>query len=228
MADPEVLTVLVVADRPEKVPEFQEALAAEGVSVLCAQGAAEGWKLVEKARPSLVVLDFDLSDDKSLSLCSRIRAHPAAGATPILVVVEKGRPGDKEKGFAAKADACLGRPFQAQELKLWVRALLRRARVNEKAGGVLRAEDFVVDPQSRTVTAGERLIRDLTKKEFDLLYELVRCRPRVLSKQFIMSSLWRSVMRDNTVEVHVRNLRGKLGDAASRIVTVPKAGYRFQ
>jgi two-component system, OmpR family, alkaline phosphatase synthesis response regulator PhoP len=228
MAGSEPISVLVIADRPEKTREFQDALAAEGIAVTGVKGAAEGWKLLEKAPPSLVILDFDVPDDKCLSLCARIRAHPAAGGTPILVVVDKTRPGEKEKAFAAKADACLGRPFQPQELKLWVRALLRRAQVSEKAGGVLRAEDFTVDPQSRTVTVGDRVIRDLTKKEFDLLYELVRCRPRVLSKQFIMGSLWRSVLRDNTVEVHVRNLRAKLGDAASRIVTVPKAGYRFQ
>lgn len=221
-------TVLIVADRSEKGQALREALEGEGKAALVASGPAEGWRLAQSARPSLLILDFDLPDDKSLSLCSKVRAHPALGPTPIIVLVDKTRPGEKEKGFAAKADVCLARPLQSRELNLWVRALLRRARSGEAEGGVLRADDFSIDPRARTVTVGERVIRDLTRKEFDLLYELVLRRPRVLSKQAIMGSLWKSVLRDNTVEVHVRNLRSKLGDAASRVVTVPKAGYRFQ
>ena len=108
-----------------------------------------------------------------------------------------------------------------------MKALLRRARSDEKEGGVLRAEDFVIDPRARTVKTAGQVVRDLTQKEFSLLYELVKRRPRALSKEYIMRSLWNSVLRDNTVEVHLWNLRKKLGPAGARILTVSKAGYRF-
>lgn len=218
MSDP----VLVISKDPGP---FQAVL---GPGILHAAALKEGWALLEGSRPALLILDWDLADAKASAFCEKMRAHPALKLTLLLVLVDKARPGDKEKGFAAKADACLGRPFDPRELRLWAAALLRRVQRSEQAGGVLRAEDFSMDPQARTVTAGDRVIRDLTDKEFSLLYELVRRRPKVVSKESLMRALGSSVVRDNTVEVHVRNLRLKLGPAAGRVVTVTKAGYRFQ
>jgi len=108
-----------------------------------------------------------------------------------------------------------------------VKALLRRMDLTDAEGGVVRVGEFAVDPSSHAVTAGDRSIKNLTKKEFELLYELVRLSPKVLSKDRIMNSLWSTVLRDNTVEVHIRNLRSKLGDDSKRVVTVPGIGYRF-
>ncbi|MBI5595498.1 MAG: response regulator transcription factor [Elusimicrobia bacterium] len=220
--------VLVAADSPEKLRALLAALGAAAEGASSAAGLDEAWRIFKEDPPSVVILDWDLADKRAGAFCTKLRGHPTGRGTALLVFVEAGDPAQTEKGFAAKADACLPRPLEPRRLKLWVDAVSRRARRGEEAGGVLRAEGLVIDPRRRTVACGDFLAGDLTKKEFDLLCALVRRRPGVLSKEFIMGTVWRTVMRDNTVEVHVKNLRAKLGPAAGRIVTVPKAGYRFE
>lgn len=203
-------------------------LAADGHSLTRASGWVAGWKQFEAAPPGMVIIALGANPKRGLALCSKIRAHPALNAVPVVLLGEADDLAAKERAFAAGADLYLAQPFEEKRLRLWVKAVLRRARSDEREGGLLRADDFTIDPQGRTVTTDGRTLRDLTPKEFALLYELVRRRPRALSKEFIMRSLWNSVLRDNTVEVHVWNLRKKLGTAGRRIVTVPKAGYRFR
>lgn len=219
--------VLLVEDDPAVSAVVRSGLGPAGYELLHAGNCADGWRIFEAARPSLAVLDVGLPDGSGVELCRRIRSHPDLAPTPVILLTAKGEIEDKVGGFEAGADHYLVKPFQVDELRFWAEALLRRIRFAEEEGGVLRNEDFVVDPAAHTVTAGDRVIRDLTRKEFDLLYELVRRRPRVLSKEFILSALWNSVLRDNTVEVHIRNLRLKLGPAAERVITVPGQGYRF-
>lgn len=221
-------TILLVEDDSQGAALIREALSEQGYVFTHAGTCAEGWRYFESLRPALVILDVNLPDGSGLELCRRIRTHPSLGATPVMVLTGKGHLDDKAKGFEAGADHYLVKPLQVEELRLWIGALLRRVQLEEKEGGILRAEDFVVDPQSHTVTAGEQVVRNLTRKEFELLYELVRRKPKVLSKEQILKSLWSTVLRDNTVEVHIRNLRLKLGPAAKRIVTVPGLGYRFE
>ncbi len=200
----------------------------DGHALAKAAGWVAGWKQFEASMPGMVMIALGPNPKRGLALCSKIRAHPTLNATPVVVLGESDDLAAKEKAFSAGADLYLAKPFEEKRLRLWVAAVLRRARYDDREGGLLRADDFTIDPQSRTVATEGRTLRDLTPKEFALLYELVRRRPRTLSKEFIMRSLWNSVLRDNTVEVHVWNLRKKLGAAGRRIVTVPKAGYRFR
>lgn len=224
MAEP----ILIIAEKREEAAEaLLRTLAQDGYKAVFAAGWAEGWKQCERLCPAMLMLRLGAAPKRGLAVCSKVRAHPTLSATPVVLLADGSGIEDKERGFAAGADLYLAAPFDEGRLRLWVKALLRRAKSDEKEGGVLRAEDFVIDPKSRTVKTAGAVIRDLTQKEFQLLYELVRRRPRTLSKEFIMRSLWNTVLRDNTVEVHLWNLRKKLGPAGARILTVSKAGYRF-
>lgn len=221
--------VLISADGAAKAAALRAALAEEGGAELAAaKNLEEAWRLFKDEPAAAVVLDWDLGDGRVAAFCAKVREHPTGRGAALLLFVEPNEPAELQKGFAAKADACLPRPLEPRRLRLWVGAVLRRARRGEEAGGVLRAEGLVIDPRRRTVACGDFVARDLTEKEFALLCALVRRRPSVLSKEYIMGTVWRTVMRDNTVEVHLKNLRAKLGPAAARIVTVPKAGYRFE
>ncbi|MBI2362187.1 MAG: winged helix-turn-helix domain-containing protein [Elusimicrobia bacterium] len=220
--------VLVAADGAGKLEALRGAVSADAREVLAAASLDEAWRLFKDDPPAVVILDWDLADKKAAAFCAKLRGHKTGAAAALLVFVEPGDAAQTERGFAAKADAVLPRPLDPRRLRLWVEAVDRRAKRGEEAGGVLRAEGLVIDPRRRTVACGDFLADDLTQKEFDLLCALVRRRPGVLSKEYIMGTVWRTVMRDNTVEVHVKNLRAKLGPAAARVVTVPKAGYRFE
>lgn len=221
------VSILLVSTGPRaSAGPLLEALAAQG-AVAFAGSWEEGRRLFEATRPGMLVLDLGGDPERGLALCKAVRAHSALSATPVAVLTASDGFEDKERGFAAGADLVLARALDPKRLCLWVRSLTRRAKAVEAGGGVLRADDFVVDPRSRTVKAGGRAVKDLTPKEFALLYELVRRRPRTLAKESLLRVLSKGVLRDNTLEVHVLNLRRKLGPDGRRVVTVPKKGYRF-
>lgn len=220
--------ILVVSESPrEQCEPLLRALADDGHDVAFVVGFAEGRRLFQARPPGMLVVDLGPRPAAGLRLCSAVRAHGALSAVPVAVLTAEDTLEDKEKGFAAGADLALPRGLDPKRLCLWVRSLTRRARAAEEGGGVLRADDFVVDPRARTVKAAGRAVKDLTPKEFALLYELVRRRPRVLSKEALLRVVSKGVLRDNTLEVHVLNLRRKLGPDGRRVVTVPKKGYRF-
>lgn len=221
-------TILVVEDEATVAALIHDALASEEHVLVHATNCAEGWRFFETLRPALVILDIGLPDASGLTVAKKIRAHPTLSETPIIVLTARGQFKDKESGFEAGADHYLVKPIQIKELRLWVQALMRRIKYTDKEGGILHVGDFIIDPAAHRVTVGSDVIKNLTRKEFDLLYELARHRPKVLSKQFILSSLWNTVLRDNTVEVHIKNLRAKLGPGGQRIVTVAGVGYRFE
>lgn len=220
-------TVLIVEDDLEVLALVRQALSSEGYVLVDASTLADGWRYFETLRPDIVIADVGLPDGTGLTLCERVRSHSVLSDTPFIILTGKDQIEDKERGFAAGADHYLTKPLHIKELRLWVASLLRRIKFTDQGHGILRIHDFVMDPQTHRVTCGEQAVTNLTRREFDLLYELVRQRPKVLSKQYILSALWNTVLRDNTVEVHVKNIRSKLGAAGARVVTVSGVGYRF-
>lgn len=221
-------TILLVEDDAAAAALVRAAVDDDGCVFTHASSLEEGRRYFERLRPSLVILDVRLPDGSGLELCREIRSHSVLASTPIIMLTGESRIEDKAHGFGAGADHYLVKPIPMEELRMWVKALLRRMNFADAEGGIVRVGEFSIDPSSHTVTAGSQAIKNLTKKEFELLYELMRLSPKVLSKERIMNSLWNTVLRDNTIEVHIRNLRSKLGDYAKRILTIPNVGYRFE
>lgn len=220
--------IVFVEDEPETARFIADTLSAAGHEPVHAGDCAEGWHYARKRRPALLIIDVGLPDGSGLELCRRLRADAKLARAPIILLTAKGQLADKAEGFAAGADHYLVKPLEALELRLWVGALLRRIDYEDKDGGVLRLENALLEPESHRALVDGTVIEGLTPKEFDLLYELARRSPRILSKKYVLSRLWHATLRDNTVEVHIRNLRAKLGASARRIVTVPGVGYRFR
>lgn len=219
--------ILFVEDEGETRAFIRSALADGGYELIEASDLLEGWHYARKQAPTLIIADCNLPDGTGLDLIQRVRADGRLSHTPIIMLTARGQLEDKIAGFKTGADHYLVKPIDAAELRLWVEALLRRIDYVEQDAGVLRGDNITLDPQTHKVTIGPDEVKDLTRKEFDLLYELVRRKPKILSKKYILAKLWRAVLRDNTVEVHIRNIRVKLGGHAHRVVTVPGVGYRF-
>ncbi|MFA5138677.1 MAG: response regulator transcription factor [Elusimicrobiota bacterium] len=219
--------ILYVEDSEPAARFIKDALSPAGHELQHACDLREGWYYARKLEPTLLIIDVNLPDGSGIDLCRQVRGHPKLAHTPVIMLTAKGELQDKALGFESGADHYLVKPLEAKELQLWVEALLRRVDFVDAGQGILRGEDIVLDPQRHAVTLAESAVGDLTRKEFDLLYELVRRSPKILSKKYILSKLWHATLRDNTVESHIRNLRRKLGEAACRVVTVPGVGYRF-
>ena len=222
-------TLLVVEDDAATRKGLEDALRGGGYSSVAAPSLAAARRLFADRPFDAVLLDLSLPDGSGIDFVESVRAHPTRRSTPVIVLTGDSRLDTKLSGLSLGADQFLTKPIDGEELVYWIAALLRRARDDGEASGTLSVDGWVIDPDAHVLRLPDREIPDLTLKEFDLLYKLMAARPRVLSKRFILSKLWHTVLTDNTVEVHIRRIRAKLGEAAAaRVQTIPGKGYTFR
>jgi DNA-binding response OmpR family regulator len=223
---PDAQTILVVEDE-QAIASFVGAyLRKDGFSVRMTASGREALMLVATESPALVILDLMLPDLDGLEVCRRIRE---TSTMPVLMLTARDDDLDKIAGLEVGADDYLTKPFNPRELVARVRAILRRSGDRAKAGadgGILEHGDLVLDAGRRECRVGDEEIR-LAPKEFDLLWELLDHRGLVLTRDQLLERVWGYTFAGDTrtVDVHVRQLRRKLGDA-SPIVTVWGIGYK--
>lgn len=197
-----------------------------------AQGFADGasfWKAVRTAVPDLVILDVMLPDEDGYQILGRLRENAATRTVPVIMVTAKSSEIDVVKGLDHGADDYLCKPFGIMEFISRVKAVLRRARpAAPAADGLLEFGGIRLDDTARTVRAdGEKV--ELTFKEYALLHLFLEHPGEVLSRERIMREVWDTddLLESRTIDMHVRTLRQKLGDAGEAIRTVRKVGYKL-
>jgi DNA-binding response OmpR family regulator len=218
-------TVLVVEDEASIASFVAAYLKNAGYEVRTTPSGHEALRIVGAEKPALVVLDLMLPDLDGVEVCKRIRQQ---GELPVLMLTARDEDVDKIIGLEVGADDYMTKPFNPRELVARVRAILRRA-APERA----RRESAVITHGDLVVDAGRREARvvgtevQLAPKEFDLLWELLDHRGLVLTRDQLLERVWGYTFAGDTrtVDVHVRQLRRKLGDA-SPIVTVWGVGYK--
>jgi phosphate regulon transcriptional regulator PhoB len=222
--------VLVVEDEPDIRGLIVHHLEREGFRCRTATGGAEALRKARERVPDLVVLDLMLPELGGLEVCRRLRADAATATVPVIMLTAKAEEVDRVVGLEMGADDYVAKPFSPKELVARVRAVLRRARPAE-VSHPLAVGPVTLDPGRHRVTVGGRPVA-LTPKEFDLLHALLAAAGRVLSREHLLNHVWGYARADEiesrTVDVHVRRLRAKLGDAGRRIATVKSVGYRFE
>ena len=218
-------TVLVVEDEASIASFVSAYLKNAGYGVRTAATGGEALRQVAAEKPALVVLDLMLPDIDGIEVCKRIRQE---SDLPILMLTAREEDVDTIIGLEVGADDYLTKPFNPRELVARVRSILRRATPERAAreSAQLKHGDLVVDAGRREVKVGEQEIQ-LAPKEFDLLWELLDHRGLVLTRDQLLERVWGYTFAGDTrtVDVHVRQLRRKLGDA-SPIVTVWGVGYK--
>ncbi len=218
-------TVLVVEDESSIASFVAAYLKNAGYAVRTTPSGQEALRLVDSAQPALVVLDLMLPDIDGVEVCKRIRQK---GDLPVLMLTARDEDVDKIIGLEVGADDYMTKPFNPRELVARVKAILRRSAPerDKRESAVIRHGDLTVDAGRREVKVGETEIQ-LAPKEFDLLWELLDHRGLVLTRDQLLERVWGYTFAGDTrtVDVHVRQLRRKLGDA-SPIVTVWGVGYK--
>ena len=192
------------------------------------RNAADFWQALEKELPQLVLLDIMLPDEDGLHILKRLRAGAETADLPVMMLTAKSSAYDRVVGLDSGADDYMPKPFGMMELVSRVRALLRRAAKPAAEDKLFTAGSLAVDVKRRAVTVdGEPVI--LTYKEFELLCYLLENRGVVLSRDQILTKIWdyNYSGETRTVDVHIRTLRQKLGDAGALIETVRGVGYRL-
>ncbi len=221
--------ILVVEDEESIAQPFAEALRRAGFDPLVTGTAAGARELATTESPDLVMLDLRLPDGDGRDVCRDLRRH---SDVPIVMLTARGTETDKIVGLELGADDYVVKPFSAAEVISRIRAVLRRSTPTDDApSGPLRAGELELDTAARTARLrGEEL--DLSRKEFDLLAELLRHRGEVVTREDLMSRVWDTNWfgSTKTLDVHIGWLRRKLGDEAADpeyIETVRGVGFRL-
>ncbi len=220
--------VLVVDDEPAIREIVRGFLEKDGMQVIEAGDGPSAVEVAREVAPEVVVLDVMLPGFDGLEVLRRIRVF----ADPLVILLTaRNEEVDRIVGLTVGADDYLTKPFSPRELVARVHALLRRRRSGPLgAEEVLGTADLVVDPRRRSVTRGGAPV-ELTVHEFDLLTALVREPGVVLTRQQLLDAVWGIDFfgDDHVLDVHVANLRRKLGDVALHaryVETVRGVGFR--
>lgn len=221
---------LLVVDDEEKICDIVRKYAAfEGHDV---DTASDGIKAIAKVREKkydLVVMDVMMPELDGFSAVREIRKF---SSVPVIMLSARGETYDKINGFECGVDDYVSKPFSPKELMLRINAVMARA---SKRGGsepvtdVFETERLKVDFAARKVFVDGAQI-DLSPKEYDLLFYMVKNRGLALSREKLLSEVWGYDFYgdDRTLDTHVKLLRRSLGDCASYIVTLRGMGYRFE
>lgn len=215
--------IVVIEDESPIADIIRLNLAKAGFGVHVERDGAAGLAAIAKHRPVAVVLDIGLPGLDGVEVCRRLRA--AADWTPVLFLTARDDEVDRIVGLELGADDYITKPFSPRELVARVVSVLRRTQGVASGDPTLRVGRIRLDPQQRRVWADDSEV-GLTATEFDLLAFLMRRPGRVFSREQLLSEVWgySSIAGARTVDVHVAQVRGKLGDA-SPIRTVRGVGY---
>lgn len=223
------MPLIAIVEDDVNIREIQRyALKNSGFEVKEFECGKELFQGMDEQMPDLILLDLMLPQEDGLDILTSLRKHPATKKVPIILVTAKTTELDKVKGLDLGADDYMTKPFGVMELISRVKALLRRAG-GEKEAAVLSNGPIVLDTEKRTVLAEGRSC-ELTYKEFELLKMLLLNRGIVLSRDKIMNQVWGFDYEgeSRTVDMHIRTLRQKLGEAGSAIKTVRNVGYSMK
>lgn len=195
-----------------------------------ARGFSEGAAFLEAVKdqvPELVLMDIMLPGISGVDLLKRLRASERTVGIPVIMLTARSSEYDKVMSLDLGADDYVTKPFGMMELLSRIRAVLRRSRRMEDDQPVLTLAGIRIDQQQHTVLVdGKPAV--LTLKEYQLLRELLVNRGAVLTRDYLLEKVWGYDFNGETrtVDVHIRNLRAKLGGAGDLIETVRGVGYR--
>lgn len=221
-------TILVVEDEAKMVNLLRLYLEREGYTVVATHDGRSALEAVERARPSLVILDLMLPHLDGIEVCRRLRA---TSDVPILMLTARVDEIDKLLGLSLGADDYVPKPFSPREVVARVKAILRRAS-REEPKKVLRHGDLEMDVERHRVTVNGNEV-PLTPIEFKLLRVFIESPERAFSRDQLLNRIYayhEVDVVDRAIDVHVGKLREKLGDdpASPRfIATVRGVGYKL-
>lgn len=223
--------ILIVEDEKDIVKMLDYNLQKEGFRTVSCYDGQDAPALAVKEHPDLILLDLMLPGMDGLEVCKAIKRENKTSAIPIIMLTAKAQETDKIVGLELGADDYITKPFSPRELIARIKAVLRRWQGKEKLPEVFTIGDLSID-LSKIIACVKNKPMELTAKEFKLLTTLIETKGRVLSRDYLLDTIWgfdhAVEIQTRTVDVHIRTLRKKLKTEAKRIITVKNYGYRFE
>ena len=196
-----------------------------------AKGFADGVSMLEALKtekPELIVLDIMLPGKDGVEVLKEIRSNPETRKIPVIMATAKGTEMDKIQGLDTGADDYLVKPFGVMEMVSRIKAVLRRCEPDEKEEVLSIGEITLSDKEHLVTVNGEKVV--LTFKEFEILKLFMQSPGIVFSRDKLLSEVWGIdyLGESRTVDMHIKTLRQKLGDAGTNIETVIGVGYKME
>ena len=184
-------------------------------------------KALDIEEPELILLDIMLPEEDGLTILKKLKSSSKTKQIPVIMMTAKSAEYDKVKGLDTGADDYITKPFGMMELVSRIKAVLRRT-TKEESKKTYQVQTIVLDAKKHEVTVGKKPVA-LTLKEFELLEYLISNPDIVLSRNQLLEGVWGYDFdgETRTVDVHIRTLRQKLGEAGEFVETVRGVGYRM-
>lgn len=219
--------ILLIDDDADILKVLKANLELHNFNVITADSWTEGQKLLQTAKPDIILLDIMLPDGDGFEICRIIRKHYPA--MPVILLTARDKISDKVIGLEGGADDYVVKPFETIELIARIKACIRRSKPPEDK---ITIRDITIDFGRRIVKVKNKEVV-LTPKEYDLLCLLVSQKGKVVSREDIRRALWRESKLyswSRVIDVHIQHLRQKIEDKSSEcgyITTIAGIGYRF-
>lgn len=220
--------LIYIVEDDNNIQEIEEyALKSSGFEVKCFDNAISFQEEIKNEFPDLILLDIMLPGEDGLSVLGKLRSNSRTKHLPVIMVTAKVSEIDTVKGLDLGADDYITKPFGVMELISRVKALLRRIQSDEES--VLSYKNLEIDVV-RHVCLVNGVQIELTYKEYELLKLFMSNIGIVMSRDSIMNSVWGFdyVGESRTIDMHIKTLRKKLGDAGVYIITVRNVGYKLE
>ncbi len=222
------MRIAVIDDEPDILHLVAIHLRKAGYEVEVFPDAGTFLKYLTGKSPDLIVLDLMLPDMNGLDVCRRLMRDEQYASIPVIMLTAKGQEMDKVEGLDLGADDYVTKPFSPRELVARVKSVLRRT--GQVAGEIISLKGMLsIDPERFEVKV-HTLPVALTPVEFKILHLLATHKGKVFSREKILDHLWgnEKAVIDRTIDVHIKNLRDKLGEAASLVQNVRGVGYKVE
>lgn len=222
-------TIALIEDEPDIMELISIHVAKAGYSVKEFTNGSDFLRYLEKNRPDLVILDLMLPDIDGLEICKMIRKKENKADIPIIMLTAKSEEMDKVVGLEIGADDYITKPFSTKELLARIKAVLRRHEPQREEKKIEVGGILTVDlSKFEVLVKGKRV--ELTATEFKILELLCSKKGWVFSREKILDHLWgvEKAVIDRTVDVHIRHLREKIGEAARFIKNIRGVGYKIE
>ncbi|MEH6940247.1 response regulator transcription factor [Bacillus sp. JJ722] len=226
------MKILVIEDNESVSSMLEMFFAKEGIEGVFEANGMEGYKKYQEGNWDALIIDWMLPDMDGVSICRKIREEKST--VPIIMLTAKDSESDQVLGLEMGADDYVTKPFSPLALMARIKAVTRRyqsiATKETVEKGVIKTDFFKVNKNTREVVINGEPIRNLTPKEFDLLYFFVQHPKQVFSREQLLERVWSYQFYgdERTVDVHIKRLRNKIGTSNQPFFhTVWGVGYKF-
>jgi len=220
----------IVDDEKDILNLVSHHLKREGYKTKEFQNGKDFLMYLESVTPDLTLLDIMLPGIDGLELCRMLKGKNSTSGMPIIMLTAKGTEADVVVGLELGADDYIVKPFSPRELVARVKTVLRRSNMKEIDEDVIKLGDIAINTQRYEVHIKQKKV-DLTTTEFKILESLANGKGRVFTRDQLLKQkrLWGDdkLVYDRTIDVHIKNLRDKLGNSGKMIKTVRSIGYKL-